>query len=229
MQRISTPAVNQARSAAPRLFARITRSAAAPLFARIKRAAGIVPNTYAAGIVPNTYATIGSLQPEALKAFLDVETALKRGSLSNKEIEIVNLAVSAAVGCEYCTAAHSNLAKLAGLSYGAVHGIRASRPSGKSRRDALAHFVRMLVTTTGTVTDKEFSAIKAAGYTDQQLVEISLAVALITFTNVFNRINDTEIDFPAIARTKAHAHTEPDAVRWHNDIARTGSDPGPDR
>lgn len=220
MQRIATPAVDQARSAAAALFAPITRSAAAALFARIKRAAGNVPNTYA---------TIGSLQPEALNAFLDVETALKRGSLSNKEIEIVNLAVSAAVGCEYCTAAHSNLAKLAGLSYGAVHDIRASRPSGESRRDALAHFVRMLVTTTGTVTDKEFSAIKAAGYTDQQLVEISLAVALITFTNVFNRINDTEIDFPAIARTKAHAHTEPDAVRWHNDIARTGSDPGPDR
>ena len=34
---------------------------------------------------------------------------------------------------------------------------------------------------------------------DQQLVEISLAVALITFTNMFNRINDTDIDFPAMS------------------------------
>ncbi len=34
---------------------------------------------------------------------------------------------------------------------------------------------------------------------DAQLVEISLAFATTVFTNVFNRINDTEIDFPAVA------------------------------
>ena len=38
-----------------------------------------------------------------------------------------------------------------------------------------------------------------APYTDAQLVDISLAFATIIFTNVFNRINDTEIDFPAAA------------------------------
>jgi hypothetical protein len=37
----------------------------------------------------------------------------------------------------------------------------------------------------------EFSAIKAAGYTPQQLVDISLAIAVTTVTNVFNRINGT--------------------------------------
>jgi hypothetical protein len=30
-------------------------------------------------------------------------------------------------------------------------------------------------------------------------VDISLAIAVITFTNVFNRINHTELDFPAVA------------------------------
>jgi hypothetical protein len=50
--------------------------------------------------------------------------------------------------------------------------------------------------TSGTVSDEEFAAIKAAGYSDAQLVEISLAFATTVFTNVFNRINDTEIDFP---------------------------------
>jgi alkylhydroperoxidase family enzyme len=47
--------------------------------------------------------------------------------------------------------------------------------------------------------DEEFSASKAAGYTDQQLVDISLAIAVTVFTNVFNRIHDTAIDFPAVA------------------------------
>jgi hypothetical protein len=33
----------------------------------------------------------------------------------------------------------------------------------------------------------------------RQLVDISLAVAVITFTNVFNRINSTELDYSAVA------------------------------
>jgi len=49
------------------------------------------------------------------------------------------------------------------------------------------------------VSDADFAAIKDAGYSDAQLVDISLAFATTVFTNVFNRINDTEIDFPAVA------------------------------
>jgi alkylhydroperoxidase family enzyme len=44
-----------------------------------------------------------------------------------------------------------------------------------------------------------FAAIKAAGYSDAQLVEISMAFATTVFANVINRINDTEIDFRAVA------------------------------
>lgn len=50
----------------------------------------------------------------------------------------------------------------------------------------------------GTVSQQDFSAIKAAGYTDVQLAEISLAISIVMFTNLFNRVNDTTIDFPAI-------------------------------
>ena len=50
-----------------------------------------------------------------------------------------------------------------------------------------------------TFCKEEFLAIKAAGYTDTRLVDISLALAVITFTNAFNRINDTTLDFPPAA------------------------------
>ena len=77
--------------------------------------------------------------------------------------------------------------------------IRDGQPTGDSKRDALVGFVRKLAQSSGTVSDEDFAAIKAAGYSDAQLVEISLAFATTVFTNVFNRINDTEIDFPAVA------------------------------
>ena len=76
--------------------------------------------------------------------------------------------------------------------------IRAGEPTGDTKRDALIRFVSLLASTSGTIEAGEVTAIRAAGYTDQQLVEISLAIATTTFTNVFNRINDTAIDFPAV-------------------------------
>jgi alkylhydroperoxidase family enzyme len=53
----------------------------------------------------------------------------------------------------------------------------------------VVRFVRKL-TQSGTVTDEDFAAIKAAGDSGAQLVEISLAFATTCFTNVFNRIKE---------------------------------------
>jgi uncharacterized peroxidase-related enzyme len=148
--------------------------------------------------VPNTFATIGAHGPGALKAILQADGVLAAGSLSKQEQEAIKLVVSEVAGCDYCVAAHSLLGKLAGLKPETLKQIRAGQSTGNAKRDALARFVRTLVRTSGTISDAEFSAIKAAGYTDAQLVEISLAIAVTVFTNVFNRVNDTAIDFPAV-------------------------------
>jgi hypothetical protein len=58
------------------------------------------------------------------------------------------------------------LGKLAGLKPDVLKQIRAGQPTGDAKRDALVRFVRNLVQTSGTITDEQFSAIKAAGYTD---------------------------------------------------------------
>ena len=178
MSRIPRPAVDSA------------TGATAELFAQIKKAAGKVPNTFAA---------IGAHGPAALKAMLQADAVLAAGTLSKQDQETIKLAVSAAVGCDYCEVAHSLLGKLAGLKPDVVKRIRAGQTTGDAKRDALVRFVQVLVLTRGTVSEEEFLAIKDAGYTGAQLVDISLALAVITFTNVFNRINDTTLDFPAAA------------------------------
>jgi len=175
--RISTPAVTAA------------TGATAELFADIKRAAGGVPNTFAA---------IGALGPVALKSILDADGVLAKGTLGKQDLEVIKLIVSEIAGCDYCVAAHSLLGKMTGLKPDVLKQIRNGEPTGDAKRDALVHFVRNLQHTSGTITKDEFDAIKAAGYTDEQLVEISLAIAVTIFTNVFNRINDTTVDFPAV-------------------------------
>ena len=153
----------------------------------------------AIGSVPNTFAAIAAHGPAALKSVLAADAVLASSSLSKRDQETIKLIISGVAGCDYCVAAHSLLGKIAGLKPDELKNIRDGKPTGDAKRDALAHFVRKLAETSGTVSDDEFGAIKAAGYSDTQLVEISLAFATTVFTNVFNRINDTEIDFPAVA------------------------------
>lgn len=164
--------------------------AAAEIFAKIRKAVGKVPNAYA---------TIGSHSPEALGAILGVEAVLGAGTLSKQDVETIKLAVSEVAGCDYCVAAHTLAGKFAGLAPQTMKEIRAGAPTGDAKRDALVHYVRVLVTTRGTVPETEVNAIREAGYTERQIIEIALAVASITFTNLVNRVNDTTLDFPAVA------------------------------
>jgi uncharacterized peroxidase-related enzyme len=164
--------------------------ASGQVYAQIKKAVGSVPNTYAA---------IAAHGPSALKSVLAADAVLTAGTLSKQDREVIKLVISAAGGCDYCVAAHSHLARLTGIKPEVLKQIRDGQRTGDAKRDALVGFVRKLAQSSGTVSDEDFAAIKAAGYSDAQLVEISLAFATTVFTNVFNRINDTEIDFPAVA------------------------------
>jgi len=163
---------------------------AAQLYAAIKGAVGKVPNAYAG---------IGSNSPLALEAALNLDGALLKSSLSAKEIEVVKLAVSQEAQCDYCLAAHTLMGSKAGLGGEAILAVRHGQPSGDARTDALASFAHTVVSTSGDVPDAVVDAVRAAGYSDAQIVDTLLAIASITFTNLFNRVNGTEIDFPRAA------------------------------
>lgn len=177
MSRIQIPALESA------------TGATAEVYAQIKKAVGRVPNAMAA---------IGALNPAALKASLQLDATLASSSLSKADQETIKLTVSTVAGRDYCVAAHSLIGKMAGLKPDTLKQIRNGESTGDDKRDALIRFVRTLVETHGTLSDASFNDIKAAGYTDAQLVDISLAITTIVFTNTFNRINDTTVDFPAV-------------------------------
>lgn len=161
---------------------------AAGIFADIKKAAGMVPNAYL---------TLGTNSPVTLETVLGMDAALRKTSLSAKEIEIVKLVTSEAAACDYCLAAHTLIGKKAGLSRAAILALRHGEDSGDARHDALAGFVRTLATTRGTLPEQQLDAVRNAGFGDTQIAEVVLAMAAINLTNLFNRINDTTLDFPA--------------------------------
>ncbi|WP_027921768.1 carboxymuconolactone decarboxylase family protein [Pseudomonas sp. URMO17WK12:I12] len=164
--------------------------ATADIYARVKKLSG--------GRVPNTYAALGHLIPASLAAVLDAQATLNSGNLSRQEHETIKLLISEKTGCDVCVAAHSFVGKLVGLPVDVLRAIRAGMPTGDAKRDALVRFISHLHATSGTISDDEFNAIREVGYTDIQLAEISLTMALGIFTNTFNRINGTDVDFPSV-------------------------------
>ncbi len=66
------------------------------------------------------------------------------------------------------------------------------------RLDALVKFALTLVRTSGTVPQITLDSVRQAGYSDVQVTEAIFAITAILTTNIFNRVNDTTLDFPPV-------------------------------
>jgi len=55
----------------------------------------------------------------------------------------------------------------------------------------------------GHVSDGDIKAVRDAGFTDAQVVEIVALVAENSFTNYLNEVAKTEIDFPVVRAAEA--------------------------
>jgi alkylhydroperoxidase family enzyme len=64
------------------------------------------------------------------------------------------------------------------------------------KSDALIRFARKLVDSRGLVADQDIAAVREAGFDDGAIAEVVANVALSVFTNYFNTVAQTDIDFP---------------------------------
>jgi uncharacterized peroxidase-related enzyme len=133
--------------------------------------------------------------PAALDVYLGMAGALSKASLSEKEREVIQLAVGEANNCGYCVAAHTAIGKGAGLTESQT--IEARRGSlADPRLSALAKFALALQEKRGFVSDADVAAFYDAGFSASHLPEVVATYALAIYTNYFNHVNQTPVDFP---------------------------------
>lgn len=155
------------------------------------------------GSVPNMFRSI-ALSPQALQGYLGLSSALGKGALPAATRERIAIAVAEVNGCSYCLSAHSYLGRNLAKLDDAEIATNRSGTSNDPKADAAVRFAVRVVTDRGHVSDADFAAVKLAGYTDAQIIEIVQHVALNSWTNFFNEVFKTEIDFPVVeARTAA--------------------------
>ena len=133
--------------------------------------------------------------PAVLDGYLSLSGALGKGALSAKTREQIALAVGQANGCDYCLAAHSAIGKMVGLTADQILDSRRGT-SVDSKTDAIIRFARQVVEKQGRVTDADLADARIAGLDDSAVAEIVANVALNIFTNYFNHVAETDIDFP---------------------------------
>ena len=152
------------------------------------------------GVVPNLFRLIGS-SPAALTAFTSFQGALTK-TLDVKTRERIALAVAQVNGCDYCLSAHTYLGlDMAKISPEEI-ALNRSGASGDAKANAAVAFAFKVAKKRGHIGDADIAAVRNAGFTDAQAVEIIALVAENSFTNYLNEVAKTDIDFPVVRATE---------------------------
>ena len=146
-------------------------------------------------MIPNMYAAMAN-SPGALAAYrFGYEQFRKESGFTPAEQEVVFLSISFENGCEYCVAAHSFLADTASRVPTAVtEAIRNGGEIPDPKLRALSEFTKAVLLKRGRPSPEDAGAFLAAGYTEKQILEIVLAIAVKTISNYTNHLFETPVD-----------------------------------
>jgi uncharacterized peroxidase-related enzyme len=153
------------------------------------------------GTVPNIFRAVAH-SPAALRSMWGSFGALGGGSISAKLGEQIAVAVANRNDCEYCLAAHTVLGRKAGATAEEMSAAQAGHASDPNA-DAALRFALKLVEQRGQVSGDDVHRLRAAGFTDEGIVEIVAHVALNLFTNYVNVALNVPVDFPKVALRRA--------------------------
>lgn len=148
----------------------------------------------AVGFVPNLYATYAHSE-NALENYLNLSNA--KTSLSAKQKEVVNLAVSEVNSCTYCLSAHTAIGKMNGFTDEQILELRGGHASFDSKLNALAGLAKNLTENRGAASKTVVENFFNQGWTKENLVDAIVLVGDKTISNYLHKTTDVPVDFPA--------------------------------
>jgi AhpD family alkylhydroperoxidase len=150
------------------------------------------------GLVPNLVQKLAN-SPAALTAYLGFGALLGEGKLTGRQREQIAVAVVNTNECDYCLSAHNLLGSLQGLTKpeleapsGAVCRVKGREGCGDPA------FRRQGCERAGSPAHERSGDAARRRCSDEEIVEVIATVAMNIFTNYFNHIAGTEIDFPVV-------------------------------
>ncbi len=147
------------------------------------------------GFIPNLIGTLAN-SPQALEMYQEVSKMNARNSLTPEEIEVVQITAAVHNGCDFCVAGHTKIGtKLLKMPENVLNALRTRTTiEDNAKYQALAEFTVQLIDNRGKVSDGELQAIKDAGYSEQNILDVVMGVALATLCNYANNVAQNDIN-----------------------------------
>jgi uncharacterized peroxidase-related enzyme len=139
-----------------------------------------------AGFVPNVFLTLAH-RPDEFRAFFAYHDALmeKEGGLTQAEREMIVVATSAANDCLYCIVAHGAILRIFAKNPLVADQVAANyrKADITHRQKAMLAFAMKVATASATIVDDDFPALRAHGFSDEDIWDIGAIAAFFALSN----------------------------------------------
>lgn len=145
------------------------------------------------GVVPGLYGVLAE-SPETLKAYLELHQFFTATSFNAEELTVVWQTINVEHECHYCVPAHTGIAHSMKVDPAITEALRNQKPMPNEKLQALHDFTLAMVRQRGNVTSEQIKIFFAAGYAQQQVLEIILGLSQKVISNYVNHVAETPVD-----------------------------------
>lgn len=145
------------------------------------------------GAIPGLYAVMAE-SPQILQAYTQLHQQFTATSFDAQELTVVWQTINVEHGCRYCVPAHTAIANSMNVDPALTEALRNQQPMPTDKLQALHDFTLAMVRERGNVTAEQAAAFFAAGYTQQQVLEIILGLSQKVISNYVNHVAKTPVD-----------------------------------
>lgn len=145
------------------------------------------------GFIPNLFATMAEA-PALLNAYSQLGELLNQSSFSPTEQQVVLMTNNRLNGCDYCMAVHTTISQASGVPADVIDALRNGTAINSSKLEALRQFAIVVNESRGWPEQSDLDAFFAAGYGQQQVLEVVLGTAFKVLSNYTNHVATTPLD-----------------------------------
>lgn len=147
----------------------------------------------AMGRIPGLHAVMAE-SPATFKGYQQLHAAFLDSSFNAEEMTVVWQTINVEHECHYCVPAHTGIANMMKVDPALTEALRNGDPMPNEKLQVLHETTLSMLRNRGHLTDAEMERFFAAGYSQQQLLEIVLGMAQKVMSNYINHFAKTPVD-----------------------------------
>jgi alkylhydroperoxidase family enzyme len=147
------------------------------------------------GMIPGLHGVLAG-SPGLLNAYQTLHELFVASSFNEEELTVVWQTINVEHECHYCVPAHTAIAGMMKVDNDITEALRNRTPLANSKLETLRNMTLSMVRNRGNVSQEDLTAFYAAGYGEQQVLDIILGLSQKVISNYTNHIAKTPVDAP---------------------------------